>query len=430
MSIVFDEIISELGSFFCEKKEIGKLISPFLVNRDLNGRVCLIINKDLENDSLVQQKLLEVREILVKKLTPHVVNAEHFILFEEDFDRVIGNAPSFEVEWGGMVVRVVDRLASGADWSRNPKVNSNIPRIVFFSIKGGVGRSTALAVTAWSLAESGKKVLVLDLDLESPGLSSSLLPEDRRPDYGIVDWLVEDILNNGETVFSNMVATSDLSREGDIWVVPAYGRIPGEYIPKLGRIWMPKILSNGTHQAWTERLNSLLNQLEEKYEPDVILIDSRAGIDEIASASVTSLGASTVLLFAIDGAQTWSGYSILFEYWEQCGFSSDIGDKLQIIAPMIPDTFGAEYLDGINENAWKIFTEHLYSEIPSSDPSGDYFNFNKDDIEAPHHPLPILWNRGFTNLFSLYSSLSGTEPQQVKAVFGDFLVGIKQLIEV
>lgn len=35
-----------------------------------------------------------------------------------------------------------------------------------------------------------------------------------------------------------------------------------------------------------------------------------------------------------------------------------------------------------------------------------------------------------SNLFSLYSSLSGTEPQQVKAVFGDFLVGIKQLIEV
>jgi Mrp family chromosome partitioning ATPase len=58
---------------------------------------------------------------------------------------------------------------------------------VFFSIKGGVGRSTALAATAWRLAQAGKRILVLDLDLESPGLSSSLLSPDRQPVYGITD---------------------------------------------------------------------------------------------------------------------------------------------------------------------------------------------------------------------------------------------------
>lgn len=70
------------------------------------------------------------------------------------------------------------------------------------SIKGGgVGRSTAVAVTAWRLAQAGKRVLVLDLDLESPGLSSALLPAERLPMYGITDWLVEDLVNNGELIF-------------------------------------------------------------------------------------------------------------------------------------------------------------------------------------------------------------------------------------
>jgi len=51
------------------------------------------------------------------------------------------------------------------------------------------------------LLRTGKRVLVLDLDLESPGLSSSLLPPDRQPMYGITDWLIEDLVDNADIVF-------------------------------------------------------------------------------------------------------------------------------------------------------------------------------------------------------------------------------------
>jgi len=43
--------------------------------------------------------------------------------------------------------------------------------ITFYSYKGGVGRSMALINTAWRLAIQGKRIGVLDLDLEAPGLS-------------------------------------------------------------------------------------------------------------------------------------------------------------------------------------------------------------------------------------------------------------------
>jgi MinD-like ATPase involved in chromosome partitioning or flagellar assembly len=42
--------------------------------------------------------------------------------------------------------------------------------ITFYSYKGGTGRSMALANVAWMLALNGKRVLVIDWDLEAPGL--------------------------------------------------------------------------------------------------------------------------------------------------------------------------------------------------------------------------------------------------------------------
>ncbi len=42
--------------------------------------------------------------------------------------------------------------------------------ITFYSFKGGTGRTMALANVAWILASAGKRVLVADWDLESPGL--------------------------------------------------------------------------------------------------------------------------------------------------------------------------------------------------------------------------------------------------------------------
>jgi tetratricopeptide (TPR) repeat protein len=42
--------------------------------------------------------------------------------------------------------------------------------VTFYSYKGGTGRTMALANTAWILASNGKRVLVVDWDLDSPGL--------------------------------------------------------------------------------------------------------------------------------------------------------------------------------------------------------------------------------------------------------------------
>src|SRR4026207_2090265 len=48
--------------------------------------------------------------------------------------------------------------------------------LTFYSYKGGTGRSMALANIAWILASSGRTALMIDWDLEAPGLHRHFPP--------------------------------------------------------------------------------------------------------------------------------------------------------------------------------------------------------------------------------------------------------------
>jgi len=421
----FDDILPRAAEVFQKHEEHLDQLGEIIINRDLNGRVRLIVNESAREHS---ELLGALAHELADRLAPHAYPADNLILYEEDMADACAGASSFMLEEFSNI-RVIDRLAVESHWNEIAPVSGGAPRIVFYSIKGGVGRSTALAATAWTLAQQGSRVLVLDLDLESPGLSSALLPEERRPAYGITDWLLEDLVDNGDTVIGDLIAVSALSHDGEIYVVPAHGRFPGEYVSKLGRVWMPKPLENGSRENWSQRLARLIGLLEDRWKPDVILLDSRAGIDEVASSCVTDLGAMLVLLFAIDGEQTWSGYRLLFEYWSRTGKIEVIRDRLQFVGAMIPDDEGRkDYFDRLRESAADLFGDLLYDKIPPGESQAGYFNFETDDLSAPHYPWEIRWNRGFAALRSLHDRLAQLDHSQVVSVFGPLLEGVDTLL--
>src|SRR4051812_3785688 len=69
------------------------------------------------------------------------------------------------------------------------------PRIVtFYSYKGGTGRSMALANVAWILAANGKRVAVIDWDLEAPGLHRYLHPYLRDPELRDSSGVIEFVM--------------------------------------------------------------------------------------------------------------------------------------------------------------------------------------------------------------------------------------------
>lgn len=413
-----------------------------LVNRDLNGRVRLILPERIKES---EQRMLwnSLASELMQGLGKHAYPPNAEILFETNREQALQGATSYLVN-GFSNVWVVDRLATEANWARIAPETESVPRIVFFSIKGGVGRSTALAATAWSLAQEGKRVLVLDLDLESPGLSSALLPPERQPMYGITDWLIEDLVDNGDVVFESMVATSNLSHDGEIHVVPAHGADHGEYIAKLGRVWMPKLHANGAREVWSSRLNRLLQNLEERIQPDVVLIDSRSGIDEIASACITELGANLILLFSLEGAQTWNGYRMLFEQWLHAGVAQQIRERLQVVGAIVPELDRVAYLTGLREHSYEIFVDTLYDEIApikigkvgrSLDGTwqvgglSEGWSFDEADETAPHHPWAVNWHRSFAGLLSLQGRLAAIDAQEVVSIFGALISGVSNAVD-
>lgn len=414
----FDQILPVTARVLEAHAQAVSQISWLLINRDLNGRVRLIAPASLTEASTKLVELQALYGSLAAELGAHAYPAEEGILFEELAEHACQGLSPFPLS-GFSNVRVLDRLATDTRWENIANVAAGAPRFVFFSIKGGVGRSTALAASAWSLARQGKRVLVLDLDLESPGLSSALLPAERQPTYGITDWLVEDLVENGDGLLADMFATSDLATAGPIYLAPAHGREPGEYVSKLGRVWMPKVTGPSGRQSWSERLNRLINLLEQQHKPDVILIDSRAGIDEVAAACVTDLGAHTVFMFAIQGQQTWAGYQALFAHWQQRGVIRDIRSRLQLVAGLVPDDERrTEYLAALRADAYALF-ESTYDEVEPGKVSD--WNFEEDDDNAPHSPLAIRWNRGWYGLLSLQQRMVQVDETEVAAVYGALL---------
>lgn len=189
-------------------------------------------------------------------------------------------------------------------------------------------------------------------------------------------------------------------------------------------------------------MQRLLEALEERIRPDVVLMDSRAGIDEIASACVTDLGANLVLLFALEGSQIWSGYRILFEHWRRAGVAERIRERLKSVAALVPEVDRIDYLEGLRERAYQVFFETLYDEIAPPPPEaikrekvGDRemwqvrqvvegWNFDEADEGAPHYPWGVHWHRSFAGLRSLQGRLAVIDAQEVKSIFGPLIEGV------
>lgn len=290
----------------------------------------------------------------------------------------------------------VDRMVIGNEWRTVDTPASRPDRYTLFSVKGGLGRSTTAAVLAWHLARQGERVLVVDLDVESPGLGSAVLDEDAHPEFGVVDWFVEDLVGQGRHVIARMAATPAWGKdlEGSVTVVPAHGRDPGEYLTKLGRTYLD------TNTPWNKRIESMITQLEAEWKSTVVLIESRSGLHDIAAATVTDLGAD-VLLFAIDSASNWTDYEMLFAHWGVHDLAKDMRERLSIVSALTPEVATEEYLAKFAERSWHMFRDHLYDDV-ALPYNGDDFSFDLHDVPAPHRPLPIYWNRGMAAGSSLH----------------------------
>ena len=164
--------------------------------------------------------------------------------------------------------------------------------ITFYSYKGGVGRSLALVNIATRLAEFGKKVCVIDFDLEAPGLHLKF-PISKKNladlDKGIVDYVYE-FSNNGilKDTIKDYSIEINISKYGKpLTLIPAGNTNSKEYWKKLSAInWYNLIYENSNGLAFFLNLKETINKT---LKPDFLLIDSRTGISEMSGISLSLL---------------------------------------------------------------------------------------------------------------------------------------------
>jgi hypothetical protein len=166
--------------------------------------------------------------------------------------------------------------------------------VTFYSYKGGTGRTTALANTAWILAGNGKKVLVLDWDLESPGLHKFFHPfldDDVVADTpGIIELINRYALAATESVPRSHDWHLDYARilpnaVSLNWEFPGEGTLDFVSAGRQNRDYSALITSMDWDNFY-KRLgggvffDALKADMKQNY--DYALIDSRTGLSDIA----------------------------------------------------------------------------------------------------------------------------------------------------
>lgn len=179
----------------------------------------------------------------------------------------------------------------------------------FYSYKGGVGRTSALVNTALLRAISGDRVVVLDFDLEAPGVSSYVkelaiknkknIDLDSRP--GILDYLYEATENNQiPKIRNNAISGADLGlkMDGEIWFIGAGNTTDKEYSKKLGLLNWVEIFEKKQGALLLENLKRQI--IGEFNHPDYVFVDSRTGITEIGGVCTRYLADLVVVLSSLN----------------------------------------------------------------------------------------------------------------------------------
>ena len=293
-------------------------------------------------------------------------------------------------------LRILEKHLTKSGWFEAPAVPpwttraKNAPVIVlFYSFKGGVGRSTALAAIAMHLASVGDRVAVLDADLDAPGVGNMLAGHDgTTAEWGIVDYLLEQRLLKASELptddyYHRYVAPSGIGE--DILVYPA-GTFNGAYVDKLARIDYGNPVSGTPHP-----FVALLHQIRRELAPRWILIDARSGLGEVSGFLTGGLCHVHVLLGTLAEA-SWRGLELILD---RLG-----GDRVRmgrsqaeclLAASMLPrsdESLFQELVARFTERARDAFSAYYYAE---PDSTGDNL-WTLSDLEsddAPHVPVVL-----------------------------------------
>lgn len=185
-----------------------------------------------------------------------------------------------------------------------------VPRpavIAFYGFRGGAGRTLSLAHVAALLARQGARILLMDLDVEAPGLPVVLnvdVPDDCT---GAVRLLRQAVTSDKTPLQStkHFLAVQLKDALGRLLLLPA-GKVDVRYLAEVEEL----SVSLWHLQEPSSPLRTLIADIRQSGEVDAIFIDCRTGFSGL-SASVLFHEADLVVTFVPLSEQVWDGLDVL-----------------------------------------------------------------------------------------------------------------------
>lgn len=193
--------------------------------------------------------------------------------------------------------------------------------LTFYSYKGGVGRSMALANIGDALARQGLRVLMIDFDLEAPGLEQFFPINYRkfRNHTGLLDLLLsyKQAMSQASSSPNEQAAFRRLKEN---FIVPVYDQLPSggrldllpagqrgdedqlaRYALNLRTFDWQDFYFNWAGELFFDWMRQTLNSLY-----DIVLVDSRTGVTELGGVCAYQL-ADTIAMFCASNYQNLQG---------------------------------------------------------------------------------------------------------------------------
>jgi len=197
--------------------------------------------------------------------------------------------------------------------------NDDATIVTFYSYKGGVGRSMAVANVAWVLAQKfHKRVLVVDWDLEAPGLHRFFDVPDSDVKTGLIELLndykalireEQKSLPDKLVEIRKYIQSARLFSGGGAISILAAGKQDKNYATQINQFSWEEFYAKWHGFGFIEYLKSELKKLP---DVDVVIVDSRTGVTDIGGICTLQLPDIVVLLFALND-QNINGVKLVAE---------------------------------------------------------------------------------------------------------------------
>lgn len=243
--------------------------------------------------------------------------------------------------------------------------------VTFYSFKGGTGRTMSLANVAWILASNGKRVLVMDWDLEAPGLHRYFTPFLGDPDLASTEGLIdlvrkfelrvprttdEDLREYARVERYATTLTTTFPDGGYIDFVSS-GKQTEEYSETINTYDWRGFYERRDGAAF---LHALREDMRRNY--DYVLIDSRTGFGDTSGITTMMLPDVLVNCFTLNTQSVDGGADIARDVKRGA-------PHVKIIpVPMRVDYAEQEKLEASRDHARRRFQEFLKDTPRAADP--------------------------------------------------------------